>query len=186
MLMVFFSSTLSATEIYLAGGCFWCTEKSFETFPGVTSSVSGYCNGKKSTANYRDVSTGKTSHRECVKISYDKQAIELERLLENYIKSINPMDLEGQFSDRGSQYKIEMYFENDRQKKIYKNIIDQINNKNIYPQKINVPILPFISFFPAENYHQDYYKKNPLHYQQYEKLSGRKKFLQQYSERFNK
>ena len=175
----------SAT-LYLAGGCFWCTEKSFQEFPGVIDATSGYCNGSQKTANYRDVSTGKTNHRECIKIEYDKKATNLNKLVINYIKSINPMDLDGQFNDRGKQYQIEIYYQAKKDKDLFNKLIKKINSQKIYPQIIDIPIKPFLRFFPAEEYHQDYYIKNPSHYKKYEKYSGRKKFLQQYSERFNK
>ena len=184
--MCFLSLQIKADTLYLAGGCFWCTEKSFQEFPGVTSSISGYCNGKKETANYKKVSNGKTNHKECIKIEFDRQATNLEKLIINYIQNINPMDLKGQFSDRGKQYQIEIYYLNEYEKQLFIKIIENINSKKIYEQKIKIPIKPHRSFFAAEQYHQDYYKKMPSRYQQYEKLSGRKSFLNQYLKRFNK
>lgn len=172
--------------LYLAGGCFWCTEKSFQDFPGVLDAISGYCNGDQNTASYDLVSSGKTNHRECLLIKYDKQATGLEKLMLNYIQNIDPMDNQGQFADRGNQYKIEIYYNNEEEIKIAKNLLEKINKKEIYEKKLNIPILPFKSFFPAEEYHQDFYKKEPLRYKAYEKASGRQKFIKKYLESFNK
>ena len=115
--------------LYLAGGCFWCTEKSFQDFPGVIDAISGYCNGDQKTANYRQVSTGKTNHRECLYIKYDQQATDLEKLLINYIQNINPMDKDGQFADRGNQYKIEIYYNTNLEKKWPKNLLKKLTKK---------------------------------------------------------
>jgi len=185
-LLMIHTGYLFADTIYLAGGCFWCTEKKFENIAGVTEVISGYCNGSKETASYSMVSGGHTNHRECVQISYDSEAVNLENLIEQYIQSINPMDLKGQFNDRGNQYKIEIYFENELQKKTSIQILELINQKKIYEKNISVPVVKFKSFYPAEEYHQDFYKKRPQHYKAYEKGSGRKKFLNKYIERFNK
>lgn len=183
--LLIWGNNLFANTVYFAGGCFWCTEKSFENFPGVNEAISGYCNGTKETASYSLVSSGKTDHRECVQIKYDQQATDLEKLLINYLKSINPLDLDGQFADRGNQYRIEIYYVNDEQKKIFQKTMDVINKKNIYEATISIPIREFKAFFAAEEYHQDYYKKNPRHYNSYEEGSGRKNFLNKYIERFN-
>ncbi len=186
LFITFSNKTLSAEEIYFAGGCFWCTEESFQSFPGVTDAISGYCNGDSKTASYGLVSTGKTDHKECSKIVYDKEATNLKKLVIKYIQSINPMDLSGQFSDRGNHYKIEIYYQSTSEKKQIESIINEINQRNIYPEIIKIPIKKYKSFFPAEKYHQDYFIKNPTKYKMYKKFSGRSKFLKQYIKRFNK
>lgn len=186
ILILYLPVCFSKTNVlYLAGGCFWCTEKSFQEFPGVIEAISGYCNGKKETANYAQVSSGSTKHRECLLIKYDEVATDLEKLLINYIKYINPMDLSGQFADRGDQYKIEIYFNNEYEKNIATNVQKIINQKKIYEIEIKIPVVKFMSFYPAEDYHQDYYIKNPNHYKRYERASGRIEFINKYINNFN-
>ena len=175
-----------ADTLYLAGGCFWCTEKTFENAAGVYEVTSGYCNGDKENAYYAQVSTGKTNHYECVKIEYETNKTNLDFLFETFIKSINPMDDQGQFVDRGAQYRPAIFYQTEKQKISAENYLKKLDERKIYEMELKVPVLPLKAFFPAEKYHQDYYNKNPGRYKYYEKASGRQKFLKTYSERFNR
>lgn len=160
-----------------AGGCFWCTESVFDDRPGVLSAISGYTDGNKQDANYKAVSSGSTKHYEAVQIKFDDTKTSYKKLLELYWRSINPTDSGGQFADRGPQYKPAVFFHNEEQKKLAQESIVTLDKAKIFRRKIVVPVLPFNNFFPAEEYHQDYHKKKPIHYKSYYYGSGRGTYL---------
>ncbi|WP_367897931.1 peptide-methionine (S)-S-oxide reductase MsrA [Leptospira sp. WS58.C1] len=162
-----------------AGGCFWCMEGPFEKLPGVISVISGYTGGKEKNPTYEDVGYGRTGHRESVLITYDPKKIEYSKLLDTYWRQIDPTDPGGQFADRGNQYKTAIYYKNEAQKKLAQEFKDKIGASGKFSSPIVVEILPASEFYPAEEYHQDYYKKNPAHYKQYRKGSGREDYVKE-------
>ena len=157
--------------IYLAGGCFWCVEEVYEKLEGVESVLSGYSGGNVENPTYREVVKGNTGHIEAVEIVYDSEIVSLDTLVKSFFLNIDPFDSNGQFCDKGYSYKSAI-FSNDQ---------EFINKVNLYISKIeknhdqNVEtlILPFKNFYRAEEYHQDYYKKNPIKYTYYKYSCGR-------------
>jgi len=167
------------TTITLAGGCFWCTEAYFQEKEGVIDAVSGYAGGDEATASYLLVSKGNTSHREAVQITYNPQIISTEEILDIYWSHIDPTDADGQFSDKGFQYTTAIFYQNDEQKEIAIDSKNRLESSELFDSEIATEILPFVSFFPAEKYHQDYYKKASDYYERYKKASGRAGFIEE-------
>jgi peptide methionine sulfoxide reductase msrA/msrB len=168
----------SAEKAIFAGGCFWCMEKPFESVGGVNTVISGFTGGKEKNPSYDQVSAGKTSHTEAVEISFDETKISYEQLLEIFWRQIDPTDSQGQFVDQGSQYRPEIFYLNDQQKLIAEKSKKSLIAKNIFKKPIVVNITPANRFWPADDYHQDYYKKNPIRYKYYRSNSGRDQFLE--------
>ena len=162
-----------------AGGCFWCMEPPYEALKqeGVIKVTSGYTGGAKANPTYEEVSAGKSGHREVVEVQYDPQKISLDRLLEIFWINIDPLDGDGQFCDRGEQYQSAVYFHNSEEKKIIERSKQIVSKKLKVKGKIKTKILPVTAFWPAEDYHQDYYIKNPLRYKFYRHNCGRDKRL---------
>tara|TARA_Y100000780_G_scaffold166498_1_gene151375 strand:- start:78637 stop:79689 length:1053 start_codon:yes stop_codon:yes gene_type:complete len=179
ILTIFFSLTsLAAQEkIVLAGGCFWCMEQPFEKLPGVESVTSGYIDGDKKNPTYKEVSSGSTSHKEAVLVKFDNSLIELKQILEVFWRQINPTDDKGQFVDRGEQYTTGIFYFNDKQKEIAEESKMKLIKSKRFDKPIVTPIKKASTFYPAEKYHQDYYKKSPLKYKFYRYRSGRDDFL---------
>ncbi|WP_036043612.1 peptide-methionine (S)-S-oxide reductase MsrA [Leptospira alstonii] len=179
---VFFFSTLIANpkteKATFAGGCFWCMEGPFESLPGVISVISGYSGGKEVNPTYEDVGHGRTGHRESVQIEFDPSKIRYEDLLKVFWKQIDPTDGGGQFADRGNQYKTGIFYRDKTQKKAAEESKQRIEKSGKFSGPIVVEIIPFTSFYPAEGYHQNYYKTNPEHYKSYRKGSGREAYLE--------
>jgi methionine-S-sulfoxide reductase len=161
-----------------AGGCFWCMEPPFEKLDGVKEVISGYTGGNVANPTYKQVSDGKTGHLESVQITYDPKKISYSELLDIFWKQINPTDAGGQFVDRGEQYRSAIFYHNEDQKKLAELSKNTLENLNIFDSPIVTEILPASEFYPAEEYHQDYYKKRPFRYKFYRRGSGRDKFLQ--------
>ena len=160
-----------------AGGCFWCMEEPFESIPGIKAVLSGYAGGSKDNADYRMVSSGATSHKEVVQIYYDTDEISFDDLLDLYWKQIDPTDAGGQFADRGSQYQTAIYYYDEDQKKAAIQSKKNLESSKKFKDPIVVPVLKAPEFYPAEEYHQDYYKKEPVHYKRYKQGSGRLDFI---------
>ena len=161
-----------------AGGCFWCMEPPFENKKGVISVTSGYTDGKLKNPTYKQVSSGKTKHIEAIHIRFDSNLITYNDLLDIFFRQINPTDAGGQFVDRGYQYSTGIFYHNETQKQLAENKIKELDKQGIFKKKIITPVKPFTSFYDAEDYHQDYYKKNPIRYKYYRSRSGRDKYLQ--------
>ncbi len=161
---------------YFAGGCFWCIEAAYDAYEGVIETISGYSGGKEENPSYKDVSSGKTSHRETVKVVYDENKITYQTLLNIFWRQIDPTDNEGQFVDRGTQYKTAVFYDGDEQKKRALQSKKDVIKSNIFSKKITTEILPFTRFYKAEEYHQNYYEKKPLEYKFYRYGSGRDQF----------
>jgi peptide methionine sulfoxide reductase msrA/msrB len=167
------SSTAKAT---FAGGCFWCMEKPFQELDGVLDVVSGYTGGQGDDPTYEDYA--QKGHLEAVEILYDPEKISYERLLEIFWRQIDPTDDGGQFVDRGAHYASAIFYHNDEQKRLAEESKLQLQKKGVFERPVITPILPARRFYPAEEYHQDYYKKNPLRYTYYRMGSGRDRFLE--------
>ncbi|ASV09564.1 peptide-methionine (S)-S-oxide reductase MsrA [Leptospira interrogans] len=180
--LIFFSFNLTATpkteKATFAGGCFWCMEGPFESLPGVISVVAGYSGGKEFYPTYQEVSRGKTGHRESVQIEFDSSKIRYEELLTVFWNQIDPTDNGGQFADRGNQYRTGIFYHNQTQKKAAEKSKREISESKKFPGSIVVEIIPFTSFYPAEDYHQNYYKTNSEQYKKYKKYSGREDYLE--------
>jgi len=159
------------------GGCFWCMEPPFEDLEGVIDVTAGYIGGTKEDATYTRVSTGNTDHYEAVQIVYDPEKIGYAELVQTFWRQIDPTDGEGQFADRGSQYKTAIFFMDDEQKRIAFESKQELADSKIFNRPIVTQILSPQEFYPAEEYHQDYYKKNFGHYSAYKKGSGRSAFI---------
>jgi len=160
-----------------AGGCFWCTESDFEKVNGVIEAISGYTGGHVKNPTYNQVSAGGTGHVEAVKVIYDPSKVTYEELLDVHWRHINPTDNGGQFVDRGSQYKSAIFYANDSEKKLAEASKKRLEASGQFDKPIVTEIRPLGEFYPAEDYHQDYYKKNPLRYRYYRGGSGRDSFL---------
>lgn len=165
--------------ITLAGGCFWCTEAYFQEEEGIIDAVSGYAGGEESTASYLAVVTGTTKHREAVQVTYDPSIISMENVLDIYWSHIDPTNTEGQFADKGFQYTSAIFYQNEEQESIARDAKMRLEKSGVFTRPIATEILPFTSFFRAEEYHQDYYKKASDHYERYKKGSGRAGFVEE-------
>ena len=163
--------------ITLAGGCFWCMEPPFVTLDGVEEIVAGYTGGDVEDPTYEEVSTGNTGHYEAVQVYYNPDEISLEEILDVYWKHIDPTDPNGQFADRGSQYRTAIFYRNGDQKEIAEDSRKNLAESEKFEEEIVTEILPFEEFYLAERYHQDYYEKNPNKYSSYKKRSGREEFI---------
>ncbi len=160
-----------------AGGCFWCTEADFEKVNGVKAAVSGYTGGGETTPTYSSVSAGKTGHTEAVQVFFDPEVVTYDTLLSVFWRHINPTDPGGQFVDRGPQYRSEIFYHTDAQKEKALASKKELAASMVFDKPIVTPITRFETFYAAEPYHQDYYKKNPLRYKYYRNGSGRDRFL---------
>ena len=161
----------------LAGGCFWCMEPPYEKLDGVREVIPGYTGGHKENPTYEEVSGGNTGHTEAVQVIYDPAIISYETLLDVFWRQINPTDTGGQFADRGSQYRTAIFYHSDEQKRLAEESQEKIEKSGRYEKPIVTEILPAEVFYVAEQYHQDYYKKNPIRYKIYRYGSGRDQYL---------
>lgn len=159
-----------------AGGCFWCMEKPFESLDGVISVTSGYTGGTTQDPNYQNYAQG--GHIEAIEIIYTPQKVSYEELLDLFWRQIDPTDSGGQFVDRGRAYTTAIFYLDDEQRRIAEKSRTDLQKKGVFNKAIVTPILPASVFYEAEAYHQDYYKKNPSHYQRYRRGSGRDQFLE--------
>lgn len=160
-----------------AGGCFWCLEPPFEALRGVTDVVSGYTGGDVENPTYQQVISGNTGHYEAVRVEYDDGVISYEELLETFWRNIDPTDRRGQFYDRGQQYQTAVFYGNATEKRLAEESRDALDASGKFSQPVVTEIIPASVFYDAEEYHQDYYRKNPQRYYGYAEGSGRKGFL---------
>ena len=161
-----------------AGGCFWCMEPPFDALDGVQNVVSGYTGGQKKNPSYREVSSGTTKHVEAVQVSYDADKISYRELLDVYWRQIDPTDAGGSFVDRGPQYRSAIFYHDEKQKMLALQSKDEQSNSGVFSKPIVTEILPATAFYPAEDYHQDYYQNNPIRYKFYRYHSGRDQYLE--------
>jgi peptide methionine sulfoxide reductase msrA/msrB len=160
-----------------AGGCFWCMERPFEEMEGVSRVMPGYTGGGYENPTYEEVCSGESGHLEAVQVTYDSSKVNYEEILDIFWRQIDPTDPNGQFVDRGSQYGSAIYFHDESQKKIAEDSKYQLNTSGRYPNPVITPIKTAEKFYPAESYHQAYYKKSPQQYNFYRSGSGRDRFL---------
>jgi peptide methionine sulfoxide reductase msrA/msrB len=173
------NTTVNTRSAVFAGGCFWCTESDFEKINGVIEAISGYTGGTVDNPTYNQVSAGGTGHVEAVKVIYDPQKISYAELLDVFWRNVNPTDAGGQFVDRGSQYRSVIFYTNDEERRLAESSKKALAASGRFERSIATDILPLGTFFEAEEYHQDYYKKNPIRYNWYRSSSGRDRFLEQ-------
>ncbi len=162
-------------KAYFAGGCFWCMEESFDQIKGVVSSISGYSGGHLKNPKYEDVIYKDTGHVEVIEVTYDSSIVSYRNLLEVYWKNIDPFDSEGQFCDKGKSYRSVIFFENKIQQDLIDKSFKKIEKK--FDKKIVTLVWKFEIFYPAENYHQDYYEKNFIRYLLYKNGCKREETL---------
>ena len=161
-----------------AGGCFWCMESPFEKLPGVISVISGYIGGDKENPTYEEVSSGRTGHAEAVEITFDPEKIAYEQLLDVFWMNIDPTAVDRQFVDVGHQYRAAVFYLNDKQKRLAEKSREKLQASGRFKKRIVTEITPASVFYPAEEYHQDYHRKNPVRYTIYRQGSGRDQFLE--------
>jgi peptide-methionine (S)-S-oxide reductase len=162
-----------------AGGCFWCTEEAFEKVPGVTGVVSGYMGGTVKNPTYEQVSTGRTGHTEAVQVTFDPAKVSYDKLLDTFWLNHDPTVKDRQFCDAGSQYRPEIFYHSEEQKRLAEASKAKWDKAKPFRQPIVTPVTAASDFWPAEDYHQDYYKKNPVQYRFYVTGCGRYSRLDQ-------
>jgi peptide methionine sulfoxide reductase msrA/msrB len=160
-----------------AGGCFWCVEADFEKVPGVVEAISGYSGGTEVDPSYSQVASGRTGHVEAVQVYYDPAVITYEGLLQAFWRMIDPTDAGGQFSDRGRQYATAIFFHDEDQGSTAERSLAELAASGRYDGPLVTPIRPAMTFYTAEDYHQNYYRRNGLRYGFYRRGSGRDRFL---------
>lgn len=164
--MLLLSMTTSAQSskneiITLGGGCFWCTEAIYKELKGVIDVTSGYAGGEIVNPSYKEVCTGRTGHAEVIEVEFDPTIITLSEILEVFFATHDPTTLNRQGADVGTQYRSVIFYRNETQQKIAETIVDELNRENIFGKPVVTEISPWINFFAAEDYHQDYYENNP-------------------------
>ena len=164
-------------EATFAGGCFWCVEADFEKVAGVTRVISGYTGGQVNNPTYKQVSAGGTGHVEAVQVVYDPNKVTYKELLDYFWKHVDPTDPGGQFVDRGAQYRSAIFYHDEEQKRLAEDSKRELEKSGRFDKQIVTEIIPFSKFYAAEEYHQDYYKKNAVRYKYYRWGSGRDQFL---------
>ena len=162
-----------------AGGCFWCMEGPFDKLEGVISTTSGYTGGHTENPTYKQTSTGRTGHTEAVQIVYNPEQVSYEKLLDVFWHNIDPTTPDQQFCDRGSQYRSEIFYHDDEQKQLAETSKAALNKNKPFSEPVVTQVTKASIFYAAEDYHQDYYKKNPIRYRYYRHGCGRDKRLEQ-------
>ena len=162
-----------------AGGCFWCMIKPFDKYEGVKSVLSGYTGGYVENPTYEQIKTQTTGHREAVEITFDEDKISFEMLVDIFFKVIDPTDEAGQFIDRGESYTTAVFYQDENQRDIVERYIRDLDASGKFSKPVVTKVLPAMPFYLAEEYHQDYYKKNPDAYQKEYIESGRADFIKQ-------
>ncbi|EGU43398.1 peptide methionine sulfoxide reductase [Vibrio ichthyoenteri ATCC 700023] len=163
----------------LAGGCFWCTESDLEKLPGVIDVVSGYSGGETENPTYKQVSSGKSGHIEVIQVEFDPTIVSYEQVLDQLFRHIDPTDNQGSFVDRGAHYRPAVFYHNAEQKQIATEFMAEIDQLGIFNKPLRTELIEFEKFWPAEDYHQDYYKRNKVRYNYYRYSSGRDQYLDQ-------
>jgi peptide methionine sulfoxide reductase msrA/msrB len=173
------SQTSEIDTATFAGGCFWCVEAPFEKYHGVIDVVSGYAGGPEKSPTYKEVAGGKTGHTESVQILFDPYVISYAQLLDIFWRNFDPTDAGGSFFDRGSQYRSAIFYHNSQQKTLAEKSVENLEKSGIFKKPIVTEIIPYEQFYRAEEYHQDFYLKDPARYYSYRKGSGRDDFIRE-------
>ncbi|MEK3797441.1 peptide-methionine (S)-S-oxide reductase MsrA [Peribacillus sp. FSL H8-0477] len=163
-----------------AGGCFWCMVKPFHEQPGIEAVYSGYTGGSTENPTYEEVCSDRTGHYEAVQITYNPEVFPYEKLVDLFWQQIDPTDEGGQFGDRGSSYQTAIFYHSEQQKQTAEASKEKLSQSGRFSKSIVTPILPASVFYPAETYHQDYYKKQPAHYNAYRIGSGRAGYIERH------
>ncbi len=167
------SAASQSGKAYFAGGCFWCMEEAFEKVEGVVTVVSGYMGGTVANPSYEEVSAGRTGHAESVEVTYDPTKVTYQKLLDAFWHNVDPLTPNAQFCDHGSQYRSAVFYSSEEEKRQAEESKAAIEQAKKFPAPIVTQLVPAATFYPAEDYHQDYYKKNPLRYKYYKYGCGR-------------
>lgn len=162
-----------SAKAYFAGGCFWCMEEAFEKVEGVVTVVSGYMGGTVANPSYEEVSAGRTGHAESVEVTYDPTKVTYQKLLDAFWHNVDPLTPNAQFCDHGSQYRSAIFYSTEEEKRLAEESKSAIEQVKKFPAPIVTQLTAASTFYPAEDYHQDYYKKNPLRYKYYKYGCGR-------------
>jgi len=165
-------------KAYFAGGCFWCMEEAFEKVEGVLSATSGYMGGTVANPSYEEVSAGRTGHAESVEVIYDPAKVSYQKLLNAFWHNVDPITPNAQFCDHGSQYRSAIFFQTDEEKRLSDTSKQTIEQARRFKEPIVTQIVMASQFYPAEEYHQDFYKKNPVRYKFYKYNCGRAQRLE--------
>jgi len=165
-------------KAYFAGGCFWCMEEVFEKVDGVLSATSGYMGGTVSNPTYEEVSAGRTGHAESVEVVYDPAKVSYQKLLDAFWRNVDPITPNAQFCDHGNQYRSAIFFQTDEEKRASDSSKQTIEQSKRFKEPIVTQIVMASKFYPAEEYHQDFYKKNPIRYKFYKYNCGRAQRLE--------
>ncbi len=169
---------METKEAIFAGGCFWCTEHDLLAVAGVIDAFSGYTGGKEEDADYMAVASHATDHREAVRVVYNPEQTTFKKIAQFFLDHIDPTDADGQFGDRGENYKTAIYFADEEEKIITQDILQELGGSHIYDKPIAVDVIAKMPFYNAEDVHQKYADKNAVHYAIYRKGSGREDFVQ--------
>lgn len=161
-----------------AGGCFWCLQPAFDNTPGVKKTTVGYTGGQTKDPSYEEVSTGTTGHYEAIQVTFDPTKVSYRALVDEFFHNIDPTDPAGQFADRGPQYRTAIFCHSEEQRQIAEQAKADLANSGKFKKPIVTPLLAANEFYPAESYHQTYYKKNSEHYNRYKVGSGRADFVE--------
>lgn len=168
----------TTAKAYFAGGCFWCMEEAFEKVDGVIAVVSGYMGGTLANPTYEQVSDGRTGHAESVEVSYDPSKVTYQKLLDAFWRNVDPVTPNAQFCDHGTQYRAAVFYSTDEEKRLAEESKRSLEESKRFPQPIVTQLVQASAFYQAEEYHQDYYKKNPLRYKYYKFSCGRAQRLE--------
>ena len=173
------ASEATLGKAYFAGGCFWCMEEAFEKIEGVLSATSGYMGGTVANPSYEDVSSGRTGHAESVEVIYDPAKVSYQKLLDAFWRNVDPITPNAQFCDHGSQYRSAIFFQTDEEKRASDTSKQAIEQSKRFTEPIVTQIVMASHFYSAEEYHQDFYKKNPVRYKFYKYSCGRAQRLEE-------
>ncbi|CUS37003.1 peptide-methionine (S)-S-oxide reductase MsrA [Candidatus Nitrospira nitrificans] len=168
----------TTAKAYFAGGCFWCMEEAFEKVDGVITVVSGYMGGTLANPTYEQVSDGRTGHAESVEVSYDPSKVTYQKLLDAFWRNVDPVTPNAQFCDHGTQYRAAVFYSTDEEKRLAEESKRSLEESKRFPQPIVTQLVQASVFYQAEEYHQNYYKKNPLRYKYYKFSCGRAQRLE--------
>jgi len=168
----------ASAKAYFAGGCFWCMEEAFEKVDGVIAAVSGYMGGTVANPSYEDVSSGRTGHAESVEVQYDPSKVTYTQLLEAFWRNVDPITPNAQFCDHGTQYRAAIFYQTEQEKRLAEESKQAIEQAKRFSQPIVTQIASAAPFYAAEDYHQDFYKKNPIRYKFYKYNCGRAQRLE--------
>jgi peptide-methionine (S)-S-oxide reductase len=171
-------SAPTTAKAYFAGGCFWCMEEAFEKVDGVIAVVSGYMGGTVANPTYEQVSDGRTGHAESIEVTYDPTKVTYQKLLDAFWRNVDPITPNAQFCDHGNQYRSVVFYTTDEEKRLSEESKSKIEQSKRLPAPIVTQLVQASTFYPAEDYHQDYYKKNPLRYKYYKYSCGRAQRLE--------